>query len=309
LKKTTWRFFATASWVLPFLAAAATPGDAARPTSCQDCATWNATQAPFRIYGGTYYVGVRGLSSILITSDQGHILIDGDLPESVPRIAASVRALGFRAEDVKLILNSHVHFDHAGGIAGLQKLSGAEVAASAASAQVLQSGRSGPDDPQFGQLRAFPRINRVRVIEDSETLRIGPLEVTAHLTPGHTAGGTSWSWKSCEEARCLHIAYVDSLAPVSSDTFLFTHNTTYPNVLRDFEHSFATVSALPCDILLTPHPEASDLWGRLERRAHGDADALVDAGACRRLADAARERLQERVVKESGERGSAAKGT
>ena len=303
MKKTTCRFFATASWMLPILAVAATPGDEARSTSCKDCAAWNATQAPFRIYGGTYYVGVRGLSSILITSGQGHILIDGDLPESVPRIAASIRALGFRVEDVKLILNSHVHFDHAGGIAGLQRLSGAEVAASAASAQVLKSGRSGLDDPQFGQLRAFPRVNHVRVIKDGETLRSGTLEVTAHLTPGHTAGGTSWSWRSCEEARCLHIAYVDSLAPVSSDTFLFTHNATYPNVLKDFEQSFATVSALPCDILLTPHPEASDLWSRLERRGQGEADALVDAAACRHLADAARERLQERVVKESSEQG------
>ena len=102
---------------------------------CKECAARNATQAPFRIYGNTYYVGVRGLSSILITSDQGHILIDGDLPESVPKISASIRSLGFRLEDVKLILNSHVHFDHAGGIAELQKLSGAEVAASAASDQ------------------------------------------------------------------------------------------------------------------------------------------------------------------------------
>jgi metallo-beta-lactamase class B len=288
---------------------AATPGDEARSTSCKDCAAWNATQAPFRIYGSTYYVGVRGLSSILITSDRGHILIDGDLPESVPKIAASIRALGFRVEDVKLILNSHVHFDHAGGIAGLQKLSGAKVAAGAPSAKVLKAGRSGPDDPQFGQLRAIPRVNRVQVIKDGETLRVGPLEVTAHLTPGHTTGGTSWSWKSCEEARCLHIAYVDSLAPVSSDTFLFTRNATYPNVLKDFEQSFATVSALPCDILLTPHPEASELWSRLERREHGDADALVDAAACRHLADAARERLRERVVKESGEQASAAKGT
>jgi len=93
------------------------------------------------------------------------------------------------------------------------------------------------------------------------------------------------------------------LTPVSSDTFLFTHNATYPHVLKDFEQSFDTVSALPCDILLTPHPEASDLWSRLERRGHGDADALVDAAACRHLADAARERLQERVVKESSEQG------
>jgi metallo-beta-lactamase class B len=254
LKKATWRLFATPWWVLPVFAVASTPGDDGRSASCKDCAAWNVTQAPFRIYGNTYYVGVRGLSSILITSDQGHILIDGDLPESAPKIAASIRGLGFRLEDVKLILNSHVHFDHAGGIAALQKLSGAEVAASAASTRVLRSGRSGPDDPQFGQLSAIPRVDRVRVVLNDETLRVGPLEVTAHFTPGHTTGGTSWSWRSCEQARCLNIAYVDSLTPVSADTFLFTRNATYPNVLKDFEQSFATISALPCDILLTPHP-------------------------------------------------------
>jgi len=128
--RSTWKFFAIPWWSLPILALAATPGDEGRPTSCKDCAEWNTTQVPFRVYGNTYYVGVRGLSSILIASDQGHILIDGDLPESAPKIAASIRALGFRLEDVKLILNSHVHFDHAGGIAELQKLSSAPFHAS-----------------------------------------------------------------------------------------------------------------------------------------------------------------------------------
>jgi metallo-beta-lactamase class B len=296
-------------WLLPVLAVTSTPGGDGRSAPCKDCAAWNATQAPFRIYGNTYYVGVRGLSSILITSDHGHILIDGDLPESVPKIEASIRALGFRLQDVKLILNSHVHFDHAGGIALLQKLSGAQVAASAASAKVLRSGHLGPDDPQFGRLPAIPRVNRVQLIRNDQTLRIGPLEVTAHLTPGHTPGGTSWSWKSCEQARCLNIVYVDSLAPVSSDSFRFTRNATYPNVLQDFEQSFAAVSALPCDILLTPHPEASGLWSRLERRDHGEADALADATACRHLAATARARLEERVAKEAREQGSPAKGT
>jgi len=305
----TWRLIATSWCVLPVFALASIPGDEGRSASCKDCAAWNASQAPFRIYGNTYYVGVRGLSSILITSDQGHILIDGDLPESVPRIEASIRGLGFRLEDVRLILNSHVHFDHAGGIAALQKLSGAEVAASAASAKVLRSGRSGPDDPQFGQLPAIPPVHRVQVIGRDETLHVGPLEVTAHFTPGHTMGGTSWSWKSCERARCLNIAYVDSLTPVSAPTFLFTRNATYPSVLKDFEQSFATVSALPCDILLTPHPEASGLWSRLDRREQGEADALVDTTACRHLADAARARLEERVATEVGRQSSPAKGT
>jgi metallo-beta-lactamase class B len=193
------------------------------------------------------------------------------------------------------------HLRRAGGCQG-----GAEVAASTSSAAVLEAGRPGRDDPQFAQLRAIPRIHRVRPIRNDETLRVGALAVTAHLTPGHTAGGTSWSWQSCEQARCLNIAYVDSLTAVSDDTFLFTRNQTYPNVLKDFEESFATVSALPCDILLTPHPEASDLWGRLARRARGETDALVDPGACRRLADSARTGLAERVAIE--QRGPA-KGT
>jgi len=299
-------FLSTPWWVLPILTVAALARDGAPSTGCQDCAAWNASQAPFRIYGNSYYVGVHGLSSILITSDRGHILIDGALPQSAPKIAASIRALGFRVEDVKLILNSHIHFDHAGGIAELQRLSGAEVAASASSVEALRSGHSGPDDPQFGHLPAFPQVNRVHVFQDHEVLHVGPLQVTAHLTPGHTAGGTSWSWRSCERARCLDIAYVDSLTAVSGDTFFFTRNATYPNVLEDFAHSLAVVSALPCDILLTPHPEASDLWNKLARRDAGDADALVDTAACRHLADAARKRLEERIAEES-RRGSAAK--
>ena len=294
-----WRRFASPWWVLPILTVPVTAGNQTPSTPCRDCATWNATQAPLRIYGNTYYVGVRGLTSVLIASDQGHILIDGDLPESAPKIAASIRQLGFRVADVKLILNSHVHFDHAGGIAELQKLTGAEIAASASSAKVLEAGRAGADDPQAGQLADIPRVNHVRAIKSGETLRVGPLEVTAHLAPGHTPGGTSWSWKSCEKSRCLDIAYVDSLTAVSNDTFLFSRNTTYPGVLKDFEQSFATVSALPCDILLTPHPQASNLWGRLESRDHGAADALVDPGACRRLAEAARKQLEDRLAKEA----------
>jgi metallo-beta-lactamase class B len=301
LAKTICGRVVTASWLLAFFMMTATTwGDEPKPhTSCKNCAEWNITQPPFRVFGNTYYVGVHGLASILITSESGHILIDGDLPESVPKIAASIRALGFRVEDVKLILNSHIHSDHAGGLAQLQKLTGAEVAASASSATVLKEGHSGPDDPQFGQLQDIEPVRSVRVIKDGEKLRVGPLEVTAHMTPGHTAGGTSWSWKSCEKERCLNIAYVDSLSAISADNFRFTRNTTYPNVLKDFEKSFATVSALPCDILLTPHPEASDLWERLEKRDRGGADALVDSTACQSLAAGARKQLEARVEKET----------
>jgi metallo-beta-lactamase class B len=280
--------------VLPLLATAAAP----EINSCKECAVWNVTQSPFRVYGNTYYVGVRGLSSVLITSAQGHILIDGALPESAPKIAAAIRKLGFRVEDVKLILNSHIHSDHAGGIAELQRLSGARVAATPSSAAVLRAGHSGPDDPQYGILRPIPVVQRITLIHDGEIMKVGPLALTAHLTPGHTKGGTSWSWTSCEENRCLHIAYVDSLTAVSSDTFQFTRNDSYPGVLGDFRRTFATVSALPCDILLTPHPEASNLWTRLRHRDAGDANALVDPTACRQLVTDARAQLDKRIAKE-----------
>ena len=258
-------------------------------------------QEPVRLWGNSYYVGTRGLSAILITSDQGHILVDAPMAENAPRIATSFRALGFRVEDIELILNTHAHFDHAGGTAELQRLSGAIVAVREPSARVLMTGRSGPDDPQFGihdAMPRVPRVPRVRTIRDGETLRVGPLAVTAHATAGHTPGGTSWSWRSCDGSRCADIVYADSLTAVSADGFLFANSKTYPTALRDFERAFTTLSMLPCDILLTPHPEAASLWDRLTRRDRGEADALIDKTSCRRYVDGARERLKTRLAME-----------
>jgi len=278
-----------------------TTASAATTPGCKQCAEWNITQEPFRVYGNTYYVGVRGLSSILITSPQGLVLIDGDLQESAPKIVANIKALGFRIKDVKLILNTHVHHDHAGGIAELHRLSGAPVAASKFTAAALEAGHSGPSDPQYGSLPPIQPVAHVRVIKDGETLHVGPLVLTAHFTPGHTPGGTTWTWQSCDQDHCLNMVYADSLSAVSSDSFHFSNNTTYPHVIRDFEKSFATLSALPCDILLTPHPEVSDLWGRLARREKGDPNAFVDPTACRRLADTSRVNLEKRVAIEAAD--------
>src|SRR4051812_24794117 len=142
------------------------------PSRCDSCAEWNADQEPFRVFGNTYYVGVAGLSSVLITSKDGHILIDGALPQSAPLIDAHIRKLGFRTEDVKLILNSHAHFDHAGGIHALQRASGATVAASARGAEALERGGPVPDDPQAaaGAMMAMPPVKGVSVVKDGQTL-------------------------------------------------------------------------------------------------------------------------------------------
>jgi metallo-beta-lactamase class B len=259
---------------------------------------WNTPQAPFRVFGNTHYVGPRGVGSVLITGDGGHMLIDGGLPESVRSIVDNIRRLGFRIEDVRLIVNSHVHYDHAGGIAELQRLSGATVAARESSAHVFRTGRSDRDDPQFGVLPEIAPVEKLREVKDGEAIRVGTLTLTAHATPGHTTGGTSWTWRSCEGARCLDLVYGDSLNAVSADGFLFTASKDYPDALRDFEASFRFMSSVPCDILLSAHPDASELWTRLARRDQGEADALVDRAACGRYADAARTRLNSRIEAE-----------
>jgi metallo-beta-lactamase class B len=269
-------------------------------TPCANCVEWNVPQRPFRVYANTYYVGTHGLSSILVTSPAGHILIDGALTESAPLILANIRALGFRVEDVKLILNSHAHYDHAAGIAAIQRASGAEVAASSASARELSQGAATPDDPQFGILLGYPPAKSVRVIQDRDTMRVGPLALVAHFTPGHTPGGTTWAWRSCEGDRCLDLVYADSQTPVSADDFLFTKSRAYPSAIQDFEHGFGVLEGLRCDILLTPHPGASSLWERLAKRDAGDALALVDSTACKRLAAGAREALAGRIANETG---------
>lgn len=281
------------------LAALASGQNGAPASSCAQCPEWNRPQQPFRIYGNTYYVGPRGLSSILITSKAGHVLIDGALPESVPQIVANIRSLGFRIEDVKLIVNSHVHFDHGGGIAELQRLSGAEVAASPWSVEVLTKSGVGKGDPQFGIIPPVALVPRATTLRDGQTLRVGDIKLTAHFTPGHTPGGTSWTWESCEERRCLSLVYSDSMTPVSAEGFHFSDSREYPDAVRDFEKSLAFLRSTPCDILLTSHPDASELWQRLEGRQKGvRPDPVVSPNACRELAGRAEEQLRQRLESE-----------
>jgi metallo-beta-lactamase class B len=273
-----------------------------RTKECPSCATWNAPHAPVRIYGNTWYVGTNGLSALLITSESGHVLIDGGLPESAPIIAKNVETLGFRMQDVKLIVNSHVHYDHAGGIAELQKLSGARVAASPTTAVALRKGDSDADDPQFGLTLPFPKVGNVDVIRNNQTLVAGGVRVTALFTGGHTPGGTSWAWVSCDGDLCMNLVYADSQTPISADDFYFTRSKTYPNGIRDFENGFRALERVRCDILITPHPDASGLWERIARRENGVKNALIDASACQRYALAARERLAKRIATENAKK-------
>ncbi|MET0535499.1 MAG: subclass B3 metallo-beta-lactamase [Steroidobacter sp.] len=264
---------------------------------CPPCKDWNKDQAPFRVFGNTYYVGTR-LSSVLITSPKGHVLIDGALPQSVPLIVRHVEQLGFKMSDVKLILNSHVHFDHAGGIAELQSLTGAKVIASDIAAPFLRTGKVDAVDPQFEHLPPSPGVSHVEALGSRKSIELGSLKLNVINTPGHTPGGTSWTWQSCEEKRCLNIVYSDSLNAVSDDSFKYSGDKRYPNAAADMSASIAAISAAPCDILISVHPEATGLWNIIDESGKGDRSRLIDSTACKRYAAGAKERLNKRLEQE-----------
>jgi metallo-beta-lactamase class B len=265
-----------------------------------DNPSWTAPQKPFRIYGNTWYVGPRGLGVFLVTARTGNVLIDGGVPGNAALIEANIRSLGFELRDVKWILNSHAHSDHAGGLAQLAHDTGAQVIAGAADAALLE--RGGHDDPQYGDRFPFPPVHVARTVVDGERLQLGDLVLAAHSTPGHTQGNTTWTWTSCEGARCLHMVDVGSL---SAPGFRLVGNPKYPDIVEAFAHSFSVVAALPCDIPLAPHPGMVDFWARVARRGQGDANALVDRTGCRAYAESARESFEAQLAKQRAEPASA----
>ncbi|MGY0798470.1 subclass B3 metallo-beta-lactamase [Lysobacter sp. A286] len=251
---------------------------------------WNDRAPPRKIFGNVYYVGTCGITALLVTSLQGHILLDGATEPGGPAIAANIEALGFKLADVKFILNSHEHSDHAGGLAYLQRVTDASVLAREPSAATLERGASDRGDPQFGVLEKFPPVANVQVLPDDQTVRIGDLALTAHATPGHAPGSTSWTWASCESSHCLQMVYADSLSAASDKTYLFSDHADY---LAAFHRSIDTVASLPCDILISPHPLVSDLFARFDGKA-----PLMDADSCKRYADDARTNLEQRLQDE-----------
>jgi metallo-beta-lactamase class B len=191
-----------------------------------------------------------------------------------------------------LIVSSHAHFDHAGGIHALQQSSGATVAASAPSADELRRGEYAADDPQYGFGRAFtefPAIRKIKIVKDGQTLRVGSLAITAHLTPGHTPGSTTWTWRSCEGPRCLDVVYADSLTASTAPGFKYSSE---PARVLAFRTSIATVAALPCDIIIAVHPEFTNL---LEKIAKKD---FVDPNGCREYSAFGTRSLEQQLASE-----------
>lgn len=256
---------------------------------------WNQPQAPVRIAGDTWYVGTAGLSAILIRGDRGAVLIDAALPESVPHILANLAALGVQPHEVKLLLNSHAHVDHAGGLAELQRSTGARLMASPASAALLR--RGGLGDAQYGDDLGYPAVLADAQLRDGQVLRLGRIELTAHFTPGHTPGSTSWSWREIEDGRALDLVYADSL---SAPGYRLLGNAAHPDIVADYRASFARLRALPCAVLLTPHPDFFGFADKLRAAEAGETAAFARAPACGEYVQGAATRFEAQLKAQGG---------
>ncbi|MCJ2177119.1 subclass B3 metallo-beta-lactamase [Novosphingobium album (ex Hu et al. 2023)] len=265
---------------------------AALAEACAGHDGWTDPAPPAHVFGNTWYVGTCGIAAILITGPDGHVLIDGGMAEAAPLVLANIATLGFEPKDVRWIMISHEHFDHAGALAALQRATGAKVAAIAPAAMVLESGEPAADDPQFGDLKGMPHVKVDRVLADGDSIVAGNIAATAHATPAHSPGSTSWTWQSCDEAfTCRMIAYADSATAISADGYRFT---AHPDRVAQVREGLTRIATLPCDILLTPHPAASAMMARFAGNA-----PLADPAACRVYADAAMQRFENRLASEA----------
>jgi metallo-beta-lactamase class B len=261
--------------------------------------------APFRIAGNLYYVGNAGVTSFLLTGPEGDVLIDGGYPESAPAIMASIAKLGFSIRDVKVLLNTHAHNDHAGGLRALQEASGAELWVSEGDADVMAAGRNSAD-PALGPLRhigilgigRFPAPRIDHRFKDGDAVRVGPIELTAHITAGHTRGCTSWSFPVRDGDRELLAVDVCSLTLFPFVSLI--EPEAYPGIRADFERSFEMLRSLPADIFLASHSEMFGL--HLKRQelttAADSSNPFIDHAGYLAYIDRSEQRFREQLMKQ-----------
>ncbi|HEX5720797.1 MAG TPA: subclass B3 metallo-beta-lactamase [Thermoanaerobaculia bacterium] len=270
-----------ALFFLPVLAAGQ-----ADPTS----RSWNQPVEPFRIAGNLYYVGASDIASYLIATPEGHILLDGGFVETVPLIRESVKKLGFKIEDVKILLNTHAHYDHAGGLAELKKLTGARLHASKADAPALA--RGGKDDPLFGDQFLFPPVKVDRLVKDGDTVTLGGSTLTARLTPGHTAGCTTWTMKV--DGLNAVIVCSTSVLPMMK----LGAEPSYPGIAEDYARTFRTLRALPCDLFLAAHASFYNMKDKAELLKKEGPNPFIDPDGYGAYLDRNEKVFRERLEKD-----------
>lgn len=241
---------------------------------------------PFRVIGNVYFVGLSGVSAFLISTPEGSILLDGTFKESAAQIADNIATLGFRLTDVKYLLNSHVHYDHAGGLAELKRRSGARMVASSADGYWLQIGGT-----------EVPPVVVDRIINDGETLQVGDTTLTARITPGHTPGCTTWTMTTVENGQAYRVVFYCSTATVDTGPIVGTE-ARYPGVLSDYERSFRILRALPCDVFLHDHPDQFDMHRKRKQMKPGAPNPFVDPGALRRHVDESEQEFRAELARQ-----------
>ena len=244
---------------------------------------WTEPFPPFKIAGNLYYVGSKGLANYLITTPQGHILINSDLEENVPLIRASVEKLGFKFTDVKILLISHAHWDHNGASDTIKKLTGAKYMVMDADVAVVESG--GKADFQYGNVQAnlYKPTKVDRVLHDGDEVTLGGSVLVAHLTPGHTKGCTTWTMKVQDAGKTYNAVIVGG--PNVNDGYRLVNNPAYPQIASDYEKMFRVLRSLPCDIFLGAHGAYFDLETKYARLKEHALAAFVDPEGYKEFVD------------------------
>jgi len=266
-------FITRASLATLAVAVVATLGSP-KTARAQGNASWTEPHAPFKIADNLYYVGSKGLANYLITTPQGHILINSDLEANVPMIRASVEQLGFKFTDIKILLISHAHWDHNAGSAAIKAQTGAQYMVMDADVANVESG--GKTDFQYGKSPGslYPVTKVDRVLHDGDQVKLGDAVLVAHLTPGHTKGCTTWTMKVRDGGRTYDAVIVGS--PNVNAGCKLVNNPLYPEIAADYEKMFRVLKSLPCDVFLGAHGDYYDLDSKYARLQKGDKAAFVD---------------------------------
>ena len=263
----------------------------------QNPAEWMEPFPPHKVAGNIYYVGSKGLAAFLITTPQGHILINSNLQESVPQIKASIEKLGFHFSDVKILLISHAHFDHCAGSAKVKELTGASYMVMDADVPVVESG--GKSDFQYGGSKSswYPAAKVDRILHDGDQVRLGDTVLVAHLTPGHTKGTTTWTMKVRDGGKILDVVIVGS--PNVNPGYKLIHNAAYPNIALDYERTFRVLNALPCNVFLGAHGSYYDMEAKFARLKQGGANPFVDPDGYKSYVAAREQAFRAELKKQS----------
>ena len=264
----------------------------------QENPDWTTNHAPFRIIGNVYYVGSKDLASYLITTPQGLILINSNLPSSVPQIRKNVEALGFHFKDIKILLISHGHWDHAAGSAEFKRLTGAKYMVMDADVPLVESG--GKTDFQYGSSPGsqFPPTKVDRVLHDGDEVALGGAVLVAHKTPGHTKGCTTWTMKVRDGGRDYNVVIVGS--PNVNSGYKLVGNTSYPTIAADYELTFRTLRSLPCDVFLGAHGGYFGMEAKFAKMEPGGVNPFVDPEGYKSYVAEREQTFRKELAKQSG---------